>query len=834
MPNERIIYRLEIDGDNLNSEAARAGQEVRKLRDNIKGLNDSLKRNQRSQREVSQSLKDLQAEGKDTSAEYRELQQTQRNLTRENSRLSRNLESQQSALTTANKNYRSLQRALNSYTDDAQKNFKIIEAQGGSLNQISSALRQNELAYRNLSQEQRENSSEGGRLRKTILDQREALKTAEAAVGDFRRGVGDYRNAIRETVGRVRDLTNQQAQARREFGKNSRQYREVTKELQNVKKELRDTRKAQQDSIKAQDRATLSSQDFTVAVGNTRFGLNSLRRGFQAATAAVRTFTAALLSNPLTAIAAAIGVVIGALFALVRAYFRTVEGSDRLSRTTARLEVAFGRFIGRMEVWGQSIVEFFDGVGRVFRSVGNAITFLFNRTEGINRFVEDSAEGLEEMGDAAETTAQRLASLRIELEETTIANTRSLARLRRDYEAQRILASDRSLDPNIRLIASREAERISRSIADIELESLNIKKEIFEIENSLNDTSREDLLLEQENLAAIDATEAAQNKRVRTLRTERASITAALNKGRVDSAVESNNEILDNERLFQDQLQQIQNESLDLQEQKKLEAFENDLERDRYLLEQKRLTYLAELNELEITEQQKQVLRDQYNNEVFLPQLEDLNNQIAAVNKKSANEELKTAGEVSKAKGSATLSELDVKATAAIAETGASVPFPLNIPLIALVTALYNSLKTRLIGQVAKLGNVATFEEGGLIPIGGRRHAQGGTRFVGDDGTVFEAEKGEAFVLNRGATKHLLPYFSQINEQFGGKSFNIGSNYLQSGGRVEPSMDIDRLAVKIGQQVARANANLPNPVVSVEDINNGQRRVATVTERSFV
>lgn len=124
--------------------------------------------------------------------------------------------------------------------------------------------------------------------------------------------------------------------------------------------------------------------------------------------------------------------------------------------------------------------------------------------------------------------------------------------------------------------------------------------------------------------------------------------------------------------------------------------------------------------------------------------------------------------------------------------------------------------------------------KGMLMGIGGQRHSSGGTKFVGEDGTQFEAESGELIgVMNRRAARSFMNF---NNEQGGvqGKSFG---NHFADGGIVNRSLqgitpgsassagiDYDLLAVK----VAEANASLPAPIVFVDDINNGQEGVAEV------
>jgi len=107
------------------------------------------------------------------------------------------------------------------------------------------------------------------------------------------------------------------------------------------------------------------------------------------------------------------------------------------------------------------------------------------------------------------------------------------------------------------------------------------------------------------------------------------------------------------------------------------------------------------------------------------------------------------------------------------------------------------------------------FEQGGLVQVGGNRHAAGGTFFTGSDGTRFEAEQGELIgVMNRNAAHHFMAF----NNAFpaGGST---APNYFANGGIVsreiaQQQLNVDELAAKI----ALANSAIPAPIVAVQDI----------------
>lgn len=130
-------------------------------------------------------------------------------------------------------------------------------------------------------------------------------------------------------------------------------------------------------------------------------------------------------------------------------------------------------------------------------------------------------------------------------------------------------------------------------------------------------------------------------------------------------------------------------------------------------------------------------------------------------------------------------------------------------------------------------------EQGALFDVGGNRHYAGGTKFYGEDGSVFEAEQGELIgVMNRRAAM----MFKDFNDEYRGNSTS-SRNFLAGGGFVQTSslgrsqsvtyqsnssIDYEQMAATM----ADAYSQVPPPVVAVEDINYGQRSYADVVSRA--
>ena len=128
------------------------------------------------------------------------------------------------------------------------------------------------------------------------------------------------------------------------------------------------------------------------------------------------------------------------------------------------------------------------------------------------------------------------------------------------------------------------------------------------------------------------------------------------------------------------------------------------------------------------------------------------------------------------------------------------------------------------------IGGLMELEKGGEIPkaanglLVGPSHANGGIPAYAPGGPI-EMEGGEA-VINKRSTAMFRPLLSAINEAGGGVRFANGGS-IGTAARVETNIfDYNKLAAAI--------ANIPAPVVTVEDINAGQAKFARVAQKTVL
>jgi len=117
------------------------------------------------------------------------------------------------------------------------------------------------------------------------------------------------------------------------------------------------------------------------------------------------------------------------------------------------------------------------------------------------------------------------------------------------------------------------------------------------------------------------------------------------------------------------------------------------------------------------------------------------------------------------------------------------------------------------------------FEKGGIQEVGGKRHSQGGTKFYGEDGTMFEAEAGEGIgVLNRGAFASFMGFNNRHSS--GGIST---PTFMQGGGIITQGISTSQIDInQLANLTIEAVRNLPPPQVAVTDIHRESNNLAEV------
>jgi len=152
----------------------------------------------------------------------------------------------------------------------------------------------------------------------------------------------------------------------------------------------------------------------------------------------------------------------------------------------------------------------------------------------------------------------------------------------------------------------------------------------------------------------------------------------------------------------------------------------------------------------------------------------------------------------------------------------AKVGFPMNIPLLIAFAAQAAGIITNL--KSIKLA------EGGLI-VGGKSHAAGGTKFIGSDGSHFEAERGELLaVVNKHDTAR-IGALSAINSVHGKPFYKQPSmSYFAQGGIYTPNQSASTMSSDMIRQIVSQIGTIPVVLSTnkIEKANKEQRKVDVI------
>lgn len=291
---------------------------------------------------------------------------------------------------------------------------------------------------------------------------------------------------------------------------------------------------------------------------------------------------------------------------------------------------------------------------------------------------------------------------------------------------------------------------------------------------------------------------------------------------RIALASETDLTIAKNKKALEEQLAQQKADQLAAQKEIDLANAQTQLEADLIANQQ---AYDAELAQLKKSLEDKKITEDQYRilkqkadeKQAEMDRLARINNtqsQLQEYQKVIAG--LEGLFGKQKALASATALINGGLAVMEILKTPSILPEPIASISRGVQVAGVVGTTARNIAQI----NGAKFEQGGIAAVGGNRHAQGGTKFYGEDGSMFEAEKGEGIgVLNRKAFGAFMDFNNSFN---GGRSAN---GFFQGGGIITQGVKPETMDLNM---IVDAIAQLPAPVVAVEEIQTVGNRYVNV------
>ncbi|UAB85691.1 hypothetical protein INR75_06665 [Zunongwangia sp. SCSIO 43204] len=468
-----------------------------------------------------------------------------------------------------------------------------------------------------------------------------------------------------------------------------------------------------------------------------------------------------------------------------------------------------------------------------------------------NTLVED----VEKIGDAIINNNNAIAASEEKL--TTLTNKRNT--IEDQFEADRQRRAKQELDRRKRatdaLIAEQEAQlKLYEENNRFEKDQLKVKEE----------TAKQELDILKSKLDAQKLSQTEYNAEVK-----------AIENDLIEYREQKRQEELERRQAFEDQRRQ-------LEEQIRLENTENELERAELQAEMDFEKHVADLENMQLREEEKTELltllteqreqaitaiREQFEQKRIsdFQKLMDKEIKIREKNaQQAANIATQLTGILTGLLGDSLAAKLASIAIDAAIQAGmvaittegakaqnlalAAAPGPpANIPLLITAAAQNLTLQAQSSAAITKIlasaaiqgvGTIAQsakFEKGGFMKIGGKRHSGGGTKFVGEDGTTFEAEQGELIgVINRNAAFMV----EQLNSQYPAGGAIKMQNYLAAGGIVtrntgsttnisKMEIDYDLLARKIGAELGVELEKL-KIFASIEEIRKADKNYMNI------
>ena len=273
-----------------------------------------------------------------------------------------------------------------------------------------------------------------------------------------------------------------------------------------------------------------------------------------AAVASTGRFSKALKILKIALISTGIGAIVVALGGLIAAFASTQRGVDAFTKVLRPLKALFDVFIGFIQdtalsafdrlkeaianpkeavialgtaikenlinrfkalgVFGEGLAQIFSGeLAEGFKTLGNAvIQFNTGITEGIDKMAS-AGESVGEFVSEAVLQGEKLDQLIKDFEKKQIETVVPLAEARLEFQRLKEIANDQLATDEERIAALELAATKQRFIAETEKELIDLRIQAMELEQSFNDTSREEQLeLQQLKAEAIRADEAATKK----------------------------------------------------------------------------------------------------------------------------------------------------------------------------------------------------------------------------------------------------------------------------------------------------------------------------------
>lgn len=627
------------------------------------------------------------------------------------------------------------------------------------------------------------------------------------------------------------------------LSQNERENTDVGKALSKQKldltNKLKEEEKATGDTRRNVGNYTESVKEAIEGSGLFSNQIRQLRQAQKTLNAATKVSIKGLKGFRLALIATGIGAIVALLGTLISAFLSTQKGIDKVTSITRPLIGIFQKLKGLVQELATNV---FGGLAKILSG---------DIKEGLSDLSGAFTDAVGNVGKAIEDGAaagKKLDELQKNIERTEVELTKRRAELNAEFERTKEIAQDESNTDQERRKAAQEAIDAQNKLLEEEQRFLDLRIEKKQLENSLNDTSREDEKELAELIAQRTQQEAqasrkrvsarnlletiekqADSERASTIK-EREQLEEQAAKKRIEDEKKANQQIIeDQQRLTEEYQNALKERAVDteLEVRETVNALkrqfaEGEISPEEYqrqlaeleavAIETRRAAFELQLEEtrnneqieadtkLAIEEELQQKLRDLDDQTLDL-KVKNAQDELEAEKKK--NDQIEQDGiETGEAKIKAANAVLDAaksifgeesaagKAAAAF-QAGINT-FQAATKALATIPPPFGKIVAAAtvaqgLAQVAQITNapIPKLAEGGGIEVGGPSHASGGVDVALGGQTVANVEGGEGlFVMKKDAFQSLKS-LSNYNQMFGGNSwFGGGKKFLADGGEI--------------------------------------------------
>ena len=341
-----------------------------------------------------------------------------------------------------------------------------------------------------------------------------SFSASEDLILDLTQDLNKYNKELDKTTGNSGRAMQKRSSLNKKIKETKAAIQEEKTALKQINSERKKNNKVIQDNTKA-------TRDYSGVVGILDQQTGGLISGTKNLTGSLGGATKGFNAMRVAIIATGIGALVLGVVALGKAFTSSEEGQNKFAKIMTRISVITGNVSDVLARIGKTLMSVGKVIGTVltgdFGNLGNAIDDLKNNfsevTEKVKNFGEETRKELQLANQIADDRAKA-----DKLERQLILDR---AEATRKFNELREKAADKeNVSIEDRIAALKEAGRIEEEITLKEIEAARIRFETKKLENSLSDSTKEDLDEEAQLQARLIDLESSRLKKQKTLTAE--------------------------------------------------------------------------------------------------------------------------------------------------------------------------------------------------------------------------------------------------------------------------------------------------------------------------